>query len=69
MKQKLFIVAVLVVVCVSGIADRRAAASLPLCGHAYCTANPEAFCTCPPGTVLAGEQMICDSWQPDCNLR
>ena len=69
MTRKLFMVAVLVGVCVSGIADRRAAASSPLCGGGYCRANPEAPCTCPPGTVIAGRQVTCDSWGPDCNLR
>jgi len=69
MKRKLFMVAILMSVCVAGIADRQAAASLPLCSAAYCNANPEAFCTCPPGTVLAGDGMNCDTWQPDCNMR
>jgi hypothetical protein len=68
MKRKLFLVAILVGVCVSGIAGRRAEASFPVCAHAYCTANPLATCTCPPGTKIAGRPATCDSFGPDCNL-
>lgn len=39
----------------------------PLCGPSYCPTHQNSVCTCPPGTVRAGQPAPCDTWRPDCN--
>ncbi len=44
-----------------------AALTFPLCGPSYCPTHLNNVCTCPPGTVRAGQPAPCDTWRPDCN--
>jgi hypothetical protein len=65
MKRKLFVLAVLVGICAFNLANRPLSA-WPLCGPSYCPSHPNNVCTCPPGTVRAGQPAPCDTWNPDC---
>jgi len=69
MKRTLLVLAVLVAICALGVADRPSAVALtfPLCNSGYCPSHQNDVCTCPPGTVRAGQPAPCDTWRPDCN--
>ena len=43
------------------------ALTFPLCSSTYCPSHQNSVCTCPPGTVRAGQPAPCDTWRPDCN--
>lgn len=76
MKIKLLVIAGLLGICLVGSVNRTVlAAPYPFCSSTYCaTANPESFCTCPPGTVAyqrvgPNAYVNCDNytWRADCN--
>lgn len=50
----------------SGSMDSSPALTWPLCGAAYCHDHQQNVCTCPAGTVRAGQPAPCDTWYPDC---
>lgn len=77
MKKKLLVIAGLLGICLVGSLNRPVLAAYTFCSTTYCaTANPESFCTCPPGTeaykrVGPNAHTECDNytWRAACNYQ
>jgi hypothetical protein len=76
MKRKMLGIVGLLGICFAGSVNQPAlAATYPFCSTTYCaTANPDSFCTCPPGTeaysrVGPNAYTECDNytWRAACN--
>jgi hypothetical protein len=67
MKRKLLVLAVLVGICAFKVGARPLSASFPLCNHTDCAGKPDSNCTCPAGTINAGQPAFCGTWMADCN--
>jgi hypothetical protein len=70
MRRKSFVLAVLLGICIFSLANRPPSAmalNFPLCNSGYCPTHLDDACTCPGGTIRAGQAAPCDTWRPDCN--
>ena len=70
MKRKLLMLAGVLGVCACSLFVRPAQALLtfPTCGPPYCSVNPNAICSCPPGSRDYPHNAPCDTWHADCNF-
>ena len=76
MKRKLLVIAGLLGICLVGTGANRLVLAAEFCSGTYCAANPDSFCTCPPGTQVyekvgtdPSAAVPCNNytWHADCN--
>ncbi len=69
MTRKLLMLAGMLGVCACCFFARPTQAlPFPTCAASYCHANPNAACSCPPGSKDYPHTAPCDTWHADCNF-